>query len=120
MSKSSSFLSLPTLIFLVVMYNVIFDDDDEKKEVEVKTETEQHEVIDVGEVTVKAKEIIIKTKEGIKKTVDEYLSSDEGKDQDFIVVQEPSKEEKDIPKEEEEEPDLKPLDEKKDKPMRSL
>ena len=115
MSKSSSFLSLPTLIFLVVMYNVIFDDDDEKKEVEVKTETEQHEVIDVGEVTVKAKEIIIKTKEGIKKTVDEYLSSDEGKDQDFIVTQEP-------PKEEKVEPELKPLDEDEDedKPMKSL
>ena len=112
--KSGSFFSLPTIIFLVVMYNVIFDDDDEKT-TEVKTDTEQTEVINVDEVTVKAKEIIIKTKEGIEKTVEEYLSSDEGKDQDFIVTQEP-------PKEEKVEPELKPLDEDEDedKPMKSL
>lgn len=64
MSKSSSsFLSLPTIIFLVVMYNVIFDDDDDKKDVEV--EVDNKPAISEG-----VKENLNDAKEGLKDAYD--------------------------------------------------
>ena len=117
--KSSSGISISTIVFLVVMYNVIFDDDDDKKDVEVKTDGK--EIISVDEIKVKTKEIFIKTTDGAIKKLDEYLSSGEKKPEVEVIISE-EKPKEDPPEEvlvaepEVKEETLKPLDTNSDKP----
>ena len=95
MSKSSSsFISLPTIIFLVVMYNIFFDDDEEKKDVEVKVDDNPIVSEDLKDGLNDAKEgfkeAIEKAKEAFVKAKDEFIKPDET----------PMIEEKEQPKEE--------------------
>ena len=95
MSKSSSsFISLPTIIFLVVMYNIFFDDDEEKKDVEVKVDDNPIVSEDLKDGLNDAKEgfkeAIEKAKEAFVKAKDEFIKPDET----------PMVEEKEQPKEE--------------------
>jgi len=112
MSKSSSggFISLPTIIFLIVMYNIIFDDDEDKKQTEVKlndtqTITETKEKEDWNEVkeTLKTavqdvKDAAIELKEEIKKELaseEKEKKSDpveKPKEKAPVVVAEPEEE----------------------------
>ena len=98
MSKSSSFISLPTIIFLVVMYNILFDDDDEK-DVENRTNDEPF--------------ISKETKEDIKGVAEDVKQAIQDAKDSFVQAKEEKKEipqEKEVPQEKEFE-GLQPLDE---------
>ena len=131
MSKSSgSFISLPTIIFLVVMYNIIFDDDDEK-DVEVKVTEEQADTRPVendpdsslSDTIEKAKEVLIQAKEVVIEAKDIVVEEYGGSDAEIAErtgeevtqdVEVPPQEEVVISEEKTPDDGLDPLDETKD------
>jgi len=88
MSKSGGGFGIGTIIFLIVLYHVIFDNDDEK---EVKI------VDQVKDVIIETKEFIVETAESeqvqnLIETAKEKLTKD--KDEEEIEVAETIEEEK--------------------------
>lgn len=109
MSKSSSgsIISLPTIIFLVVMYNVFFDDDEDKKEVEIKSNDQvvveetidkpslKDQIVELGEQAKDVAENVISTaKEEIDERQKEETQSDTAHNQQEEKEEAPEKEAK--------------------------
>jgi len=88
MAKSGSF-GIGTIIFLVIAYNAIFDDDDDEKKVEIIEQVEEvlvetKEVID-ERIKPEVQEIVTSA----KKKLDEVLKKDEEKEE--VAEEEPDK-----------------------------
>ncbi len=122
--KSSSIISIPTIIFLALAYNFIFDDDDEKKKVEVKTSYKpaisQDEKVDLNDLKTHFKEVIIEAKEVFIEAADELVSGLNEKESQEVIEEEKSKVVIIFKKDKIEPPtnELKPLDDaKEDKTM---
>lgn len=119
--KNGSFISIPTIIFLFLAYSFIFDDDDKKNKVEVKTSKEpavsQDEKVDLNDLKTQFKEVIIEAKEVFDEVADEVISELDKKESQEAVEEEKPKEEIIVSKEKIEPPELKPLDDAKDEPM---
>ena len=84
MSKSSGGFSIGTIIFLVIAYNAIFDDDD-KDAVEI--------VEQAKEIVIKTKEVIVesrdaKTPQEIIKKAKEKFTEDQGEEKSEEIVAE--------------------------------
>lgn len=84
--KSGGGISIGSIVFLVIMYNIIFDDDGDKKKVEIvedNTPVIEETAVDekVDRVADSVKSFIKNPKESIQQLKEEIVTSfDEGKD----------------------------------------
>lgn len=122
-SKKGGFiLSWPVIIGLIFAWNLIFDDDDEKKEIDVKPQIEvvEKDTTEKPSLEVKLKHLGAKVKdvggkfvEVVKEEFKEEFKTEEDEVDETQDI-EPEKEE--VAKKEKKLETLKPLEEEKEKP----
>ena len=94
MSKSSGGFGIGTIIFLVIAYNAIFDDDD-KSEIEI--------VEQAKEIVIKTKEVIVESRDAetpqeIIKNAREKFKADQDEEKPEVIVAEEETAERPPPK----------------------
>jgi len=122
--KSGGGISISTIVFLIIAYNVFFSDDDaDKKEVKVIKTSDKQQISETlkesaNNLKEEAKVFINEAKKEFEKAKEEFLKPEEKENQ---IENESNDKEEIVKKKEEKIEELKPIEDKKpEKGMKKL